>query len=610
MCGIVGYVGPREAAEVLVEGLSRLEYRGYDSAGVVIIQNGEVQIRRTVGKLSALRESLDAEPIHGHIGIGHTRWATHGRPSEPNAHPQQDCKRLISVVHNGIVENYRQLRDELTARGHTFRSETDTEVIAHLIEEAYNGGGLAGAVQRAISQIRGSYAIAVTAQDEPDRIVCVRNQSPLIVGIGEHENFIASDIPATLPYTRKVYLLDDGDMAIVTREAIQLMDREGRTIRKAPFHVNWDASMATKAGHKHFMLKEIMEQPRALRETMRGRLSQGSDRVDLPELKIDPERIKDIRRICILGCGTAFHAGLVGKYVIESLARIPCDVEAASEFRYRTPIVDKHTLAIIISQSGETIDTLVALREARDRGAKTIAITNVVGSSIAREADFTLYTYAGPEIAVASTKAYTTQLMVLYMVALFLSQARDTLSPDRSRAVANALWDVPQLAEIAVDRQADVQDIARRYFSCHDFLYLGRGVNFPTALEGALKLKEISYIHAEGYAAGEMKHGPIALVDPDVPTVAIAVPGIVYEKMLSNVQEVRAREGEVIAVAFDGDTEVNLYADHVLRIPPTDEIVTPVLAVLPLQIFAYHIANRKGCDVDQPRNLAKSVTVE
>ncbi|MDQ2732899.1 MAG: glutamine--fructose-6-phosphate transaminase (isomerizing) [Armatimonadota bacterium] len=609
MCGIVGYIGPREAAEVLVEGLSRLEYRGYDSAGVVILEDGKATIRRTVGKLSALRESLAADPITGHMGIGHTRWATHGRPSEPNAHPQQDCKGEISVVHNGIVENYRLLRDDLTAHGHKFLSETDTEVIAHLVEEHYSGD-LLQAVQKAVTFIKGSYAIAVVAQDEPDRMICVRHQSPLVVGLGENENFIASDIPATLPYTRKVYLLDDGDMAVVTATGVQLLNREGQVIRKAPFMVNWDASMATKAGHKHFMLKEIAEQPAALRETMRGRLSEGSERVDLPELTLDAAALKRIRRICILACGTAFHAGLVGKYIIESMVRIPCDVEAASEFRYRTPIVDEGTLAIIISQSGETIDTLVALREARDRGATTLAITNVVSSSIAREADYTLYTYAGPEIAVASTKAYTTQLMVLYMVAMYLAQERGTLSPERTREIADALWDIPRLAEVAVDRQSDVMEIARHYFSRLDFLYLGRGINFPTALEGALKLKEISYIHAEGYAAGEMKHGPIALVEPEVPTVAITVPGLVYDKMLSNIQEVRAREGQVIAVAFDGDTEIEMYADHVLWIPPTDELVSPVLAVIPLQIFAYHIANRKGCDVDQPRNLAKSVTVE
>ena len=609
MCGIVGYIGPRDAAEVLVEGLSRLEYRGYDSAGVVILQDGKAVIRRTVGKLAALRESLEAEPIRGHLGIGHTRWATHGRPSEPNAHPQQDCKGEISVVHNGIVENYRALRSELTARGHTFRSETDTEVIAHLIEEAYEGD-IVQAVRKAVTKIRGSYAIGVLAQSEPDKLVCVRNQSPLVIGIGQDENFIASDIPATLPYTRKVFLLDDGDMAVVTADEIRLMDREGTSIHKQPFLVHWDASMATKAGHKHFMLKEIAEQPAALRETMRGRLSEGSDRVQLAELAMDTDSLKQIRRVTILACGTAYHAGLIGKYAIESLARIPCDVEAASEFRYRDPILDEHTLAIIISQSGETIDTLVGLREARNKGAKVVAISNVVGSSIAREADFTLYTYAGPEIAVASTKAYTTQLMVLYMVALYLAQARDTISAERSMAVASALWDVPRLAEAAVYRQDEVLECAKRHFTRRNFLFIGRGPNFPTALEGALKLKEISYIHAEGYAAGEMKHGPIALVEPDVPTMAVAVPGLVYEKLLSNIQEVRAREGHVIAVAYDGDTEIQQYADEVLWIPPTEEIVSPVLAVIPLQLFAYFIANRKGCDVDQPRNLAKSVTVE
>ncbi|HET6384958.1 MAG TPA: glutamine--fructose-6-phosphate transaminase (isomerizing) [Armatimonadota bacterium] len=609
MCGIVGYIGPRDAAEVLVEGLSRLEYRGYDSAGVAILSDGVVVIRRTVGKLAALRASLEERAIEGHIGVGHTRWATHGRPSEPNAHPQQDCSGRISVVHNGIVENYRALRSELITRGHRFQSETDTEVIAHLIEEGYEGD-LTQAVRSAVAQIQGSYAIAAIVRDEPDRLVCVRHQSPLIVGLGDRENFIASDIPATLPYTRKVYLLDDGDMALVTADEVRLWDKTGASIRKAPFIVNWDASMATKSGHKHFMLKEIAEQPAAMRETMRGRLSEGSDRVTLAEMDLNREALDRIQRISIIACGTAYHAGLVGKYVIESLARIPCDVEAASEFRYRTPIVGPDTLGIVISQSGETLDTLVGLREARDRGATTLAITNVVGSSIAREAGHTLYTYAGPEIAVASTKAYTTQLMALFMLALHLAQERGTVSPERSKQVADALWDLPKLAEAAVDRQQEVAECARVFFSRQDFLFLGRGINFPTALEGALKLKEISYIHAEGYAAGEMKHGPIALVEPEVPTVAVALPGLVYDKMLSNMQEVRAREGQVIAVAVDGDSEIDLYADYVLRVPPVEEIVSPALAVIPLQLFAYHIANRKGCDVDQPRNLAKSVTVE
>ena len=609
MCGIVGYLGGRKAVGVLLDGLRRLEYRGYDSAGIAVFSGGRLRTTTAVGKLAHLEAVLRRQANGGTVGIGHTRWATHGRPSETNAHPHLDCSRRIAVVHNGIIENYQALKDELEGAGHRFTSETDTEVIAHLIESEYQGD-LLEATRKALARVEGSFALAVLCGDEPRRLVAARRHSPLVIGLGEGESFIASDIPAVLPHTRRVLLLEDGEVASITDTEAEIRTLAGRRVTRPVFEVDWDAEMAEKGGYEHFMLKEIHEQPVALRETLRGRLPRNGGEVEFPGLALSDARLRRVTRCVVVACGTAYHAGLVAKCAIESLAGIPVEAEVASELRYREPLVDKRTLGIVISQSGETADTLAALRELRSRGAAALAVTNVVGSTVAREADAVFYTQAGPEIAVASTKAYTTQLMVAYLLAIRLGRLRGVLSKRRANQIVRDLRRVPEQVETLLEDAAGIRACARRYHACASFLYLGRGVNMASALEGALKLKEISYIHAEGYPAGEMKHGPIALIQPEVPTVAVALPGAVYEKMLGNIQEVKARQGPVVAVAQEGDEGIAALADHVIRIPATSELLSPVPVAAALQLLAYYCALESGRDIDQPRNLAKSVTVE
>jgi glucosamine--fructose-6-phosphate aminotransferase (isomerizing) len=614
MCGIIGYIGPKEVVPVLIDGLRRLEYRGYDSAGVAVVKNGAVNLRRSAGKLANLEQVIGADPIAGDYGVGHTRWATHGRPTEENAHPHRDCTGKIVVVHNGIIENYLDLKLELQRQGHTFVTETDTEIVAHLVEREMKDDGLDNAVRRALLLMRGLFALVLISADDPEKIVAVRNGPPIVVGLGEGEFFVASDIPAILSHTRDVVFLGDEEMAVITRTGVSFTDFFGRPVSKATQRVLWDPIMAEKAGYKHFMLKEIFEQPTAARETILGRVSQDSGRVFLEEMKIRETELAAIERVTILACGTSWHAGLVGKFMIEQLARLPVEVDYGSEYRYRNPIVGPNTLAIVITQSGETADTLAALREARREGARSIAICNVVGSMATRETEGTVYTHAGPEIGVASTKAFTSQLVALYLLGLRLGQARGALTPEASRPHVDALLQLPLLLEQALKTAAEAEEIALRFHACSDFLYLGRGINYPIALEGALKLKEISYIHAEGYPAGEMKHGPIALIDERMPVVTIAPHDEVFEKMIGNMQEAKARGGSVIALTTRGDQKLasilDARRDSVIELPPTPELLTPIVMVVPLQLIAYHIAVRRGCDVDQPRNLAKSVTVE
>jgi glucosamine--fructose-6-phosphate aminotransferase (isomerizing) len=621
MCGIVGYVGPKPLMPVLMGGLRRLEYRGYDSAGVAVVANGRMQIRRSAGKLSRLDDVLARDPIDGQFGIGHTRWATHGRPTEENAHPHTDCHRRIVVVHNGIIENYLELKRQLQAEGHRFVTETDTEVVAHLVEKESRGDGLPAAVRRALTRLRGLFALVLISADDPDTIVAVRNGPPVVVGFGDGEFFVASDTPALLEHTRDMVFLDDGEIAIVTRTGITFSDFAGRAIVKTPRHIAWDPVMAEKAGYAHFMLKEIHEQPWAVRETVLGRTSVESGRVFLEEMHLDEAALAGIDRVLILGCGTSWHAGLVGKFLIEELARIPVDVDYGSEYRYRQPLVDHRTLAIAVTQSGETADTLGALREARRHGARTLAICNVVGSMATRESDGTVYTHAGPEIGVASTKAFTTQLVAFALVAVHLGQVRGTLDPGEAATLIRELDRLPVGLEGVLKLDPAIEALARRVSRHDGFLYLGRGINYPIALEGALKLKEITYIHAEGYPAGEMKHGPIALIDEDLPVVAIAPGDRVFEKMVSNIQEAKARGGRIIVVTNEAQVEalssmLDLSAgpggsrDSLVAVPDADPRLLPILLVVPLQLLAYHIAVLRGCDVDQPRNLAKSVTVE
>ena len=615
MCGIVGYVGPKPVLPVLMDGLHRLEYRGYDSAGIALVRDGQLQIRRSAGKLENLRDVLARDPIQGEFGIGHTRWATHGRPTEENAHPHRDCKERVVVVHNGIIENYLELKRELKAAGHKFLTETDTEVVAHLVEMETRGDGLAAAVRRALTRIKGLFALVLISADDPETIVAVRNGPPVVVGLGDGEFFVASDIPAILAHTRTVVFLDDREIAVVGRSGVTFTDFAGRSIDKAPRHITWDPVMAEKAGYPHFMLKEIHEQPWAVRETVLGRTSVESGRVFLEEMQIDPATLVEIDRVVILACGTSWHAGLVGKFLIEELARIPVEVDYSSEFRYREPIVDERTLAVVITQSGETADTLGALREAKARGARSIAICNVVGSMATREADGTVYTHAGPEIGVASTKAFTSQLVALHLLAIAIGQARGTLSPDTARPLLHELDQLPLRIEEALKLNDRIKDLAASVHQHRDFLYLGRGINYPIALEGALKLKEISYIHAEGYPAGEMKHGPIALIDEDLPVVALAAGDVVFEKAISNIQEAKSRGGRVIVVTNASKTRafdeiLDPKKDVVLEVPDAHPLMLPVLMVIPLQLLAYHVAVLRGADVDQPRNLAKSVTVE
>ena len=617
MCGIVGYIGSQSAVPIILDGLKRLEYRGYDSAGLAVLEsNNCLGVRRAQGKLRNLEEALKLSPVNGHYGIGHTRWATHGRPTEENAHPHRDCHGDIVVVHNGIVENYLKLKQQLVEEGHIFITETDTEVIAHLVEKYYDGN-LEAAVRDAVKQLTGVFALSVISRKDPNKIVAARSGPPVVVGLGDGEYFVASDVPAILGYTRDMFFLADGDMAILTLDGVQLTDFNGRPVKRQVSHILWDPIMAEKGGYKHFMLKEIFEQPRAVRDTTLGRVGQESGRIFLDEMDITPREFKEFRQVRIVACGTSWHAALAGKFMIEKLARIPVEVDYGSEFRYRDPLVGRDTLTIVISQSGETADTLAALREAKHKGSKTLAICNVVGSMITREAAGTLITHAGPEIGVASTKAFTGQLTALFLMGLYLAQVREKVSPETSLKLVNRLLHLPVQLEEILRRDAIYEDLSKTLFRASDFLYLGRGIHFPIALEGALKLKEISYIHAEGYPAGEMKHGPNALIDENLPTVVIATRDpndegsrILYEKTLSNIQEVKAREGIVVAVACDGDEEVAKVADHVIRIGSTDDLLLPILEVVPLQLLAYHIAVRRGCDVDQPRNLAKSVTVE
>jgi glucosamine--fructose-6-phosphate aminotransferase (isomerizing) len=609
MCGIVGYLGHQPAVPILLEGLSKLEYRGYDSAGIVVPFNGSLQVEKKAGKLAVLRSCLNGSAGGATMGIGHTRWATHGPPTDANAHPHLDCSGDIAVVHNGIIENYLALREWLTSRGHIFRSETDTEVLPHLVEEFYRGD-LVAALLKVVVKIEGSFALVAMTRSEPDRLVALRHDSPLVVGLGKGENFLASDIPALLAHTRDTYILEDGQMAIIAREEVRVTDNKGTPVNKEIFHVNWDPGQAEKGGYDHFMLKEINEQPKALRDTLAGRISPDGRSVRLKELTITPERLRQINKIFITACGTAYHAGVVGKYALEKLARVPVEVDIASEFRYRDPLVDENSLVLVISQSGETADTLAGLREAKRRGAHVIAVTNVVGSSVAREAHDVIYTLAGPEIAVASTKAYTTQLAVMYLIALYVAQVRETLPADEIAAITAELKKLPEKVKLILDDGAGILDFTKRYSGHPNAFFIGRGMDYAVAMEGSLKLKEISYIHAEAYAAGELKHGTLALIEQDVPVVALATQRDLFEKTVSNIKEVKARHAHVLALAIEGLREVEQVADEVIYIPETHPALTPVLSVVPLQLLAYHMAVARKCDVDQPRNLAKSVTVE
>src|SRR5215475_10654095 len=624
MCGIVGYIGSKEVVPVIIEGLRKLEYRGYDSAGIAVSGNGEgLQVRRAEGKLRNLEEAIRLKPLDGTYGIGHTRWATHGRPTEENAHPHRDCTGSIVVVHNGIIENYVPLKKKLVEEGHKFTTETDTEVIAHMVEkyllQSANGHHptLEEAVRKTVSQLTGVFALAVIAVNEPNKIVAARNGPPAVIGLGKDEYFVASDVPAILYHTRDLFFLGDGDLAVITPEGVQLTDFDGKPIVRQVQHVTWDPIMAEKGGFKHFMLKEIYEQPRAVRDTTLGRGSQDTGHIFLEEMEISEAEFRAAKKINIAACGTSWHAGQAGKFMIESLARIPVEVDYASEWRYRDPIISPDTITLLITQSGETADTIAAQREAKTKGSKTLAICNVVGSMITREAAGTVYTHAGPEIGVASTKAFTAQLTALYLFAMYLGQVRGTLTAEEAKDAVQELTRIPGKLEHLLTHEEDCEDLAKQYVRSQDFLFLGRGIHYPIALEGALKLKEISYIHAEGYPAGEMKHGPNALIDENLPVVIIATRDskdalsmVRYEKTSSNLKEVKARSGQVIALATEGDHEIKEAADHVIYIPEAPEELLPILEIVPLQLLAYHIAVRRGCDVDQPRNLAKSVTVE
>jgi glucosamine--fructose-6-phosphate aminotransferase (isomerizing) len=614
MCGIIGYIGSKPVVPVLLDGLRRMEYRGYDSAGVALVSPDGIELRRSAGKLINLENAIRTEPIDGVYGVGHTRWATHGRPTEENAHPHRDCTGKIVVVHNGIIENYLELKHELQAQGHTFKTETDTEIVAHLVEREMQTDGLDNAVRRALKVMRGMFAIVLVSVDDPEKIVAVRNGPPIVIGLGDNEFFVASDIPAILSHTRDVVFLGDEEMAVITRSGVVFTDYNGREVSKTTQRVLWDPIAAEKGGYKHFMLKEIYEQPTAARDTILGRVSLDRGEIFFEDLHIPVEKLKNLRKVTILACGTSWHAGLVGKYMIEALAQVPVEVDYGSEYRYRNPIVAPNELAIVITQSGETADTRAALHEATRKGAASVAICNVVGSAVTRDADGTVYTHAGPEIGVASTKAFTSQLVALQLLGLYLAQVRGTLSTDDIRGHIDELLHLPQTIEQAIKASAGIEKIAERFYSRTDFLFLGRGINYPIALEGALKLKEISYIHAEGYPAGEMKHGPIALIDERMPVVAIAPDDHVFEKMIGNVQEAKARGGAVIAITTAGDARMAAVLDPKndvqVVMPRTSALLTPIVMTIPLQLLAYYIAVRRGCDVDQPRNLAKSVTVE
>jgi len=609
MCGIVGFIGNQEATPIILDGLRRLEYRGYDSAGICVIESGRTEIRRSQGKLINLEKLLAERPLSGSLGIGHTRWATHGRPSETNAHPHQ--AGTITVVHNGIIENYLELKEQLRSLGHTFRSETDTEVISHLVEQKYKEcREFETAVREALAELRGAYAVCILCEKDRDTLIAAKQGSPMVVGLGDGEYFIASDIPAILSHTRNMVFMEDGEMAVFHRGEVNFCTVEGAPLEKKSRYIDWSPLMAEKGGYKHFMLKEIYEQPRAIRDTIAGRLNEDEGDIFLADLMVSDEELQSIERIVIIACGTSWHAGLVGKFLIEEQCRVPVEVDIASEFRYRNPVVTDRTLMILISQSGETADTLAAMREGKKRGAKNVAICNVVDSSIAREAHGVIYTHAGPEIGVASTKAFVTQLIALYLFTIRFGRAIGTMDRGKSAGMLAALMHLPTLLEQTLEMNAQVELVAKQYMNARDFLYLARGINYPIALEGALKLKEISYIHAEGYPAGEMKHGPIALIDEDMPVVVLVPRDRHYEKVISNMEEVIARGGRVIAVCTKGDEAIRQKAEMVLEISECGEELAPILLSVPLQLLAYHVAVLKGTDVDQPRNLAKSVTVE
>ena len=608
MCGIVGYLGNREASPILVEGLSKLEYRGYDSAGVAILEDGEIKVKKYKGRLKNLEDNLKKEPLNGNIGIGHTRWATHGEPSDSNSHPHSNEDETISVVHNGIIENYIKLREWLTSKGYKFYSETDTEVIPNLIDYYYKGD-LFEAITKAINKMEGSYAIGVVCKNEPDKLIAVRKDSPLIVGLGKDEFFIASDIPAVLGYTRDVYLLEDKEFVIITKDGVTLKTEEGELIDKEIYRVTWDIDAAEKGGFEDFMLKEVYEQPKAIRDTLASRIS-GNEKVTLDNINFTKEELENFDRVFIVACGTAYHAGLIGKTVIENLAKIPVEVDIASEFRYREPLITNKSLLIVVSQSGETADTLAVLRDAKKLGATVLAVTNVVGSSVSREAHHVLYTWAGPEIAVASTKAYETQLIAMYILGLYLGEIKGTISEEEARAIKEEIVNLPSKVEMILTQKEELQKFASKNYMDKDMFFLGRGLDYAVALEGSLKLKEISYIHSEAYAGGELKHGPIALIEKGTVVVALVTQDRLKDKMISNIREIITRGAKVLAIANEGDKDIEGVVDGVIYIPNTNPILTPVLSVVPLQLIAYYMAKQKGCDVDKPRNLAKSVTVE
>jgi len=609
MCGIVGYIGDKEAVKFLMDGLSKLEYRGYDSAGIAVYHDNVIEVRKKQGRLVNLMKAIEESPVSGTIGIGHTRWATHGGPSDVNSHPHTDEKGNFAIVHNGIIENYMELKKELLAKGYHFKSETDSEVVAHLCADMYDGG-FTSTVRKVLKRLQGSYSLVFMCRFEPDKIICSKKDNPLIIGLGEGENYIASDIPAILSYTRKTYIMNDGEIAIVEKDKVWVTDLDGKPISKKVFTVNWDAEAAEKGGYPHFMLKEIHEQPKAIRETMGSRITADGKHIHFEELNWTPEDVNSIGKIMITACGTAYHAGLLAKYFIEKLAHIPVEVDIASEYRYRDPLTDSKTLCIVVSQSGETIDTLAALKEAKRLGARSLAVTNVVGSSISREADQVAYTWAGPEIAVASTKAYTTQLVVLLLLALYMGQLNGHLDPEREEKIIADLKKLPDECQHIFDQVDYIESLVGKFKDKEDVFFIGRSMDYGLAMEGALKLKEISYIHAESYAGGELKHGTLSLIEKGVPVIALATQKNVEEKMISNIKEVKARDAYVVGIVQDGDTEVQQTVDDIIAVPASDNFVVPILAIIPLQMLAYYIAVARGNDVDKPRNLAKSVTVE
>ncbi|MBA3334047.1 MAG: glutamine--fructose-6-phosphate transaminase (isomerizing) [Acidobacteria bacterium] len=619
MCGIVGYVGNKQVVPLIIDGLRKLEYRGYDSAGIAVVdENHDLSLRRAEGKLRNLEECIRLNPLDGNYGIGHTRWATHGRPTEENAHPHRDCTGRIVVVHNGIIENYLQLKADLRGKGHEFHTETDTEVVAHLVEEyLMTGNSFEESVRETVKQLRGIFALSIISADVPDTIITVREGPPVVIGLGDGEFFVASDIPAILQHTRDVFYLGEREIAILTKDSVRVTDFDGNVVEPKQQRITWDPIMAEKGGFKHFMLKEIYEQPRAVRDTVRGRLSLDTGKIYLDAMNIAEEEFQAVTSIKIAACGTSWHAALAGKYMIEELARLSVEVDYASEFRYRNPVLDENTLLIVISQSGETADTIAAMREAKQAGCKVLAVCNVQGSMITREADGTILTHAGPEIGVASTKAFTSQMIAVYLFALYLGQLRGKIDEEKAKCHAQQLAELPLKIEQLLSDADTIEELSREFFRVQDFLYLGRGINFPVALEGALKLKEISYIHAEGYPAGEMKHGPNALIDEKLPVVVVntrekgnEASELRYEKTHSNIVEVKSRDGIILSILTEGDEMSSLVSDHVIEVPETSDLLAPILSIVPLQLLAYYIAVRRGCDVDQPRNLAKSVTVE